>query len=72
VARGFGLGARLIGECLNFAHQVGYRQVVLSTYSVLEAARHLYRKAGFRLAAAGSCHSYGHHLTEEHWTLDLA
>ena len=48
-ARGLGIGKRLVGECVRFARQAGYRKIVLWTQSELPAARHLYQQAGFRL-----------------------
>jgi DNA-binding MarR family transcriptional regulator/N-acetylglutamate synthase-like GNAT family acetyltransferase len=70
-ARGHGLGARLVDECLRFARQAGYRQVTLWTNSVLLAARHIYAQVGFRLVDSGPHHSFGHDLVEETWLLDL-
>src|SRR5262249_24856661 len=49
-ARGLGLGARLVDECIRFAHQARYRKITLWTQSVLLAARHIYAAAGFRMA----------------------
>jgi DNA-binding MarR family transcriptional regulator/N-acetylglutamate synthase-like GNAT family acetyltransferase len=71
-ARGEGLGHRLVNECLAFARSAGYRRIVLSTYGVLAAARHLYEIAGFRIARTEPCRAYGHNLVEEDWALDLA
>ena len=47
-ARGLGLGRRLVDACLGFARRAGYREVVLWTVDVLEAARKIYAEAGFR------------------------
>lgn len=71
-ARGHGLGARLVGECLDFARRAGYRRIMLETYSVLAAARRIYAAVGFRLAEAHAEHAYGHDLTGEIWERELA
>jgi DNA-binding MarR family transcriptional regulator/GNAT superfamily N-acetyltransferase len=70
-ARGLGLGQRLIDECLAFARSCGYRQVRLWTNGNLAAARHLYKKAGFRLIESEPHHSFGHDLVSETWELTL-
>ena len=48
-ARGLGIGARLVAECVRFARQAGYKKIVLWTQSELDAARHVYKKAGFHV-----------------------
>ncbi|KAL7925620.1 GNAT family N-acetyltransferase [Trichoderma austrokoningii] len=47
-ARGLGLGKKLLQLCLDFAQEKGYAAIVLSTQSVLQPARALYQKAGFK------------------------
>jgi GNAT superfamily N-acetyltransferase len=70
-ARGLGIGARLVDECLRFARQAGYRTITLWTQSHLDAARLLYRKAGFTLVAKKAHHSFGKDLVAETWDRSL-
>jgi DNA-binding MarR family transcriptional regulator/GNAT superfamily N-acetyltransferase len=70
-ARGLGIGARLVEECSRFARQRGYRKIVLWTNSVLHAARHIYEKAGYRLAREERHHSFGQDLVGQTWALKL-
>jgi DNA-binding MarR family transcriptional regulator/N-acetylglutamate synthase-like GNAT family acetyltransferase len=70
-ARGSGLGKRLIDECVAFARDAGYRRIMLWTQSNLDAARHLYTKAGFRKTAEEIHHSFGKDLVAETWALKL-
>ena len=46
--------------------------MVLSTYSVLSAARRVYQAAGFSLYAEEDEQVYGQSLTAQHWRRDLA
>ena len=70
-ARGLGIGARLVGECLAFARRAGYREIVLWTNDVLHAARRIYQRAGFELIGSAPHHSFGHDLLGQDWRLTL-
>ena len=70
-ARGLGIGARLVDECVSFAREKGYRTMTLWTNSILLAARHIYKTAGFRLVHKERHHSFGHALVGETWDLEL-
>jgi DNA-binding MarR family transcriptional regulator/N-acetylglutamate synthase-like GNAT family acetyltransferase len=70
-ARGLGIGARLVEECIRFARQIGYRKITLWTQSILIAARKIYAAAGFRLVHKGRHKSFGQDLVEETWELVL-
>jgi DNA-binding MarR family transcriptional regulator/GNAT superfamily N-acetyltransferase len=70
-ARGLGIGARLVDECVRFARQAGYRKITLWTQSNLTAARHIYSKAGFRSVKRERNKSFGQTLVSETWELSL-
>ncbi|HZR61764.1 MAG TPA: bifunctional helix-turn-helix transcriptional regulator/GNAT family N-acetyltransferase [Xanthobacteraceae bacterium] len=70
-ARGLGLGARLVEECVRFARHAGYTKITLWTHSVLAAARHVYQKAGFRLTGTEQHNSWGRPVTSEFYDLEL-
>ena len=71
-ARGLGIGKRLVGECVRFARQAGYRKIALWTQSELPAARHIYQQAGFRLIEEKPHRDWGRDdLVSEIWELTL-
>ncbi|HEV7502133.1 MAG TPA: helix-turn-helix domain-containing GNAT family N-acetyltransferase [Vicinamibacteria bacterium] len=70
-ARGCGVGQRLVEECIRFARRAGYREIVLWTQSILDPARHIYAKAGFKLVGQEPNHEFGKGLVSETWALKL-
>jgi len=70
-ARGLGLGGRLTEECIRFARAAGYQKITLWTHRNLEAARKIYRQAGFKLVRSERHKSWGQPVVSEHWDLEL-
>jgi DNA-binding MarR family transcriptional regulator/GNAT superfamily N-acetyltransferase len=71
-ARGLGIGARLVDECVRFAREARYRKITLWTHSVLSAARRIYEQAGFKLVESWKHDEFGKELIGENWYLQLA
>jgi DNA-binding MarR family transcriptional regulator/N-acetylglutamate synthase-like GNAT family acetyltransferase len=70
-ARGHGIGARLVSECVGHARHVGYRKIVLFTVRGLEAARRLYEAEGFRLVDEETTQEWGQEQIQQKWELRL-
>ncbi len=70
-ARGRGIGAALVGQCVCFAREVGYNRVTLWTHTVLADARRLYARYGFHIVAAATHHEFGEKVDGETWILNF-
>jgi GNAT superfamily N-acetyltransferase len=70
-ARGHGLGAGLVDQCLKFARETGYQRIKLWTNDPLVAARHVYLSRGFRLVREEPNHGFGTDLISQYYELDL-
>lgn len=70
-ARGLGLGKKLVDEVIGFARATGYGKLTLWTNDCLDAARHIYIKAGFRLVGEETHAMFGPPCTGQTWDLDL-
>jgi DNA-binding MarR family transcriptional regulator/N-acetylglutamate synthase-like GNAT family acetyltransferase len=70
-ARGLGIGARLVSECVGQARHVGYRRMVLFTVAGLDSARRLYQAEGFRLVEETPEVLWGKPEVAQRWELDL-
>jgi DNA-binding MarR family transcriptional regulator/N-acetylglutamate synthase-like GNAT family acetyltransferase len=71
IARGLGIGRRLVDECIAFSKAVGYRRIILWTNNVLVSARRIYEAAGFSLIEESPHYSFGKYLVGQFWGRDL-
>ncbi|MFD7656384.1 GNAT family N-acetyltransferase [Actinosynnema sp. NPDC059797] len=70
-ARGLGIGARLVDECLRFARRAGYARMELWTVAGLAASRHLYEKVGFTVVKSRPERLFGRDVEAQTWAVDL-
>ncbi|MEP4477107.1 MAG: GNAT family N-acetyltransferase, partial [Lentilitoribacter sp.] len=70
-ARGLGIGARLVSECIKFARQKDYKRLVLWTHSIQESAGKIYAAEGFQLTNETEMDVFGAKLKRQNWELIL-
>lgn len=70
-ARGMGVGGRLVDQCVTFARDAGYAELVLWTNDVLHSARRIYERAGFTLVSQEREERFGGWQTFQNWRLTL-
>ena len=66
-----GLGRRLVATAVDFCRSRGYSRVQLWTFAGLDAARHLYEQAGFRLVEQRRGVQWGTAVDEQRFELVL-
>jgi DNA-binding MarR family transcriptional regulator/GNAT superfamily N-acetyltransferase len=71
-ARGLGVGGKLVRQCLRFAIDAGYRDMVLWTNKDLHAARRLYERVGFQLVSEEVGERFGGPQTFQNWHVRLS
>lgn len=72
VARGRGLGRRLLHEALDYCRSCAYESVFLWTVDLLKSAARLYREHGFERVEQRPGRCWGVELIEERYVLNLA
>jgi putative acetyltransferase len=69
-ARGHGVGALMLRHCLRVARGFGYQICYLETLSGMDAARHLYARAGFQ-PLRRPLGATGHYICDRWFALEL-
>ena len=70
--RGRGAGHALVETSLDYARRRGFPGVFLTTISGLDAAHHLYRKAGFELTGSEPVSKWGIETQEQRFDLKFS
>jgi ribosomal protein S18 acetylase RimI-like enzyme len=60
-----------VEECIGFARACGYRKLMLVTQADLDAAQHIYAKAGFQMAGEPPPAHFGEPEPRRAWELSL-
>ena len=68
-ARGLGIGARLVDECVRFARERGYRSDHAMDPQRAHAARHIYEQNGLQAGRQQQHDEFGQELIGETWEL---
>ncbi|CAI1671316.1 ribosomal-protein-alanine acetyltransferase [Serratia ficaria] len=63
--RGSGIGRQLLGKAVEFCDQRRFDEIHLWTFKGLDAARHLYESAGFKLADEQPGTAWGRQMVEQ-------
>ncbi|MGH1446318.1 MAG: bifunctional helix-turn-helix transcriptional regulator/GNAT family N-acetyltransferase [Cognatishimia sp.] len=71
VARGRGLGKRLLAMALEHAKANNYKKMVLWTHESHQAAIALYKKAGFSLVSSEAAEAFGKQVVDQVWEKSL-
>lgn len=71
VARGRGLGKRLLAMALEHAVASNYKKMVLWTHESHQAAIALYKKAGFSLVSSEAAEAFGKQVVDQVWEKSL-
>ena len=70
-ARGLGLGATLVGQCLQFAREAGYADITLWTYDRLAAARNGLPGGRVHPRQRVPDDAFGHRMMSQTWSRPL-
>lgn len=71
--QGNGLGKRLVKTAMDFCREKGYTHIYLGTLNILEPARHIYGKYGFKMTGSEPFNEWADNweMFHEMWECDL-